>query len=34
MHAPLTHSTGADFWLLYHRLPAEVRKTADKYLRC
>ncbi len=30
MHSSLTHFTNADFWALYHRLPAEVRETADK----
>ncbi len=30
MHPALKHCANADFWLLYHRLPADVRKTADK----
>jgi hypothetical protein len=31
MQAPLNHFTTPDFWSLYHRLAAQVRRTADKY---
>lgn len=30
MHPPLTHFASTEYWRLYHRLPADVRDTADK----
>ena len=31
MHPTLSHFTSPDYWRLYHRLPARVQRTADKY---
>ena len=31
MHAVIRHFASPVFWSLYHRLPADVRETADKY---
>ena len=31
MQPPLSHFTSPDFWHYYKRLPADVRRNADKY---